>query len=236
MNRSVLIVQQSFRSSQRWFYKLLVSVLFGILSLGIADALDPPVVTVPGRVALQDGKLTARLIATPLRQAMEEVSRVSGARVQWLGGVAEERPVSVGFTALPLSEALRQILGETNFMLFYASGGEGSPLTRIWISSKRTGSRQRGFTARPPASDFPSEKAEEGSTAVDATQVSTLIQTAVSTQQSAVRVEAIAQLGGYAQTDSRVRDILSHFASHESDPHVQAAASEVLAGIASMGE
>ena len=243
MNRTSHIGKQSLRSSGYWRYQLLVIFLFSMQFVGVAYALEPPVAAVSGRVALRDGKLTARLSAMPLRQVMEEVSRVSGARVQWLGGVAEERAVSVGFTALPLAEALRQILGESNFLLFYAPGGADTRLTEIWISSKKTGDGHSGLTSRlagqaPPllAFDAHSENAEEGQAELDPAAIETLIQTAVGTQSPAVRVEAIARLGEYLREEPKVGDVLSHLASHESDPHVQAAASEVLAGIASMEE
>jgi hypothetical protein len=62
-------------------------------------------------------------MATPLRQVMEKVSRVRGARVHWLSGQAQETLVSVEFTALPLPEALERILGETNFLFFYTAPG-----------------------------------------------------------------------------------------------------------------
>src|SRR5262245_60152450 len=67
-----------------------------------------------GKIILQDERMTARIIAIPLRQVMEEIGRLSGARVWWMSQGGEE-PVSVAFLALPLSEALRRILGQKNF-------------------------------------------------------------------------------------------------------------------------
>jgi hypothetical protein len=154
---------------------------------------------------------------------MEEVSRVSGARVRWLRGQAEERLVTAQFTALPLPEALRRILGETDFLLFYTSVGEGAKLTQVWISSK----------IQPPlafASVAQSEESVAGQVEPDAMPVDTLIQDAVSGDLS-LRVDAIARLGEYAQADPRVKGILSHLASHDGNPQVRAAAAEVLSGI-----
>ena len=246
MKCSPLMTKRFPRTPSRWLHGILVSL---VLSTGPVDAAYAlgPAAALPGQLSLQDGKLTARLIATPLRQVMEEVSRLSGARVRWLSSQAAEKPVSVGFAALPLPEALRRILGETNFLLFYAPGGEGTTLTQIWISAKGTGGEQPGLTPRPtaqvnapppPAQDSASqsEDAVEGQAELDAVPVDTLIQTAVSTLDPSVRVEAIARLGGYAPADPKVEDILSHLAANDSNPQVQAAASEVLAGIESMGE
>ncbi len=238
MKCSPLMARKSPRTPSRWLQGILVSL---VLSTGLVDAayaLGPAAAALPGQLSLQDGKLTARLIATPLRQVMEEVSRLSGARVRWLSSQAAEKPVSVGFTALPLPEALRRILGETNFLLFYAPGGEGTTLTQIWISSKGTGGGQPGFPPRlatqaplSPASDSQSENAVEGQAGLTAMPVDVLIQTAVGAEDTSLRVEAIAQLGEYAPADPKVKEILSHLASNDSNPQVRASAAEVLAGM-----
>jgi hypothetical protein len=195
------------------------------LSTGPVDvtyALGPVPVPVPGQLALQDGKLAAKFVAAPLRQVIEEVSRRSGAQVRWLGHQAEERLISVEFTALPLPEALGRILGRTNFLLFYTAVGEGIKLTQIWIFAQDTDGEQSGLTRQPSAVE---EDAEP-----DAIPIDTLIQTAVSRAEPAVRIDAIARLGEYAQQDPRVEGILSHLAANDGSPQVQAAASEVLRG------
>jgi hypothetical protein len=155
---------------------------------------------------------------------MEEVSRLSGARVRWLSNQVEEKPVSAEFTALPLPEALRRIFGETNFLLFYASETENTALTQIWISAKGNGREQPGPA---PQSATMEERQEES----DATPVDTLIQTAVSTEDPSLRVEAIAQLGERTQEYPKVEGLLSYLASNDNNPQVRAAASEVLTGI-----
>lgn len=222
MKCSPLMAKQFPQTPSRWLQGILVSLVLGTELAGAAYALDPAA-TLPGQIALQDGKLTAQLTATPLRQVMEEVSRVSGARVRWLRGQAEERLVSANFTALPLPEALRRILGETNFLFFYTSVGENTKPTQIWISSK---------TQPRPVFDSAAQSKESvaGQVESDAIPVDTLILDAVSGDLS-LRVDAIASLGGYAQTDPRVKGILSHLASNDSNPQVRAAAAEVLSGI-----
>ena len=222
MKCSLLISKRFPQTPSRWLQGILVSLVLGTELAGAAYALDPTA-TLSGQIALQDGKLTARLTTTPLRQVMEEVSRVSGARIRWLRGQAEERLVSAEFTALPLPEALRRILGETDFLLFYTSVGENTKPTQIWISSK----------AQPrPAVDSAAQSeesvAEQGEP--DIMPVDTLIQDAVSGDLS-LRVDSIARLGGYVQADPRVKGILSHLASNDGNPQVRAAAAEVLSGI-----
>lgn len=214
---------------------LLISLALGAGPVSAAYAFDPE----PGQISLQDGKLSARFPATPLRQVMAEVSRLSGARVRWLSGHAEERPVSAEFLALSLPEALRCILGEISFLLFYTEAGESVKLTEIWISSGM-GRGQPG-PIPPPASQMKAllptwDSASQGEDAerqaeFDIIPVGTLIQTAVSTAKLSLRVEAIAQLGGRVQEDPKVEGILSHLASNDSNPQVRAAAAEVLSGI-----
>jgi hypothetical protein len=223
MKRSMLMARWSSRTPSCWLRGILVSLVLCTGPVGATYALGPMAGTSPGQIGLQDGKLTARIVAAPLRQVMEEVSRRSGAQVRWLGNQAEERLVSAEFTALPLPEALGRILGETNFLLFYASAGKGTTLTQIWISSKGTAGRQPGLIPQPAAVE---EDAEP-----DAIPIDTLVQTAVSIAEPAVRIDAITRLGGYAQQDPKVAGILSHLASNDSNPQVRAAASEVLAGI-----
>jgi len=223
MQPTPLRVKRSLQTPGRWLRGILVGL---ILSAGPVDAvyaLGPAAVTSPGQIILLDGKLTAQLVAAPLRQVIEEVSRRSGAQVRWLGSQAEERLVSVEFTALPLPEALGRILGETNFLLFYTPTGGGTKLTQIWISAKGTGEGQPGLTPLPAA--------VEGHAALDTLPIDTLLQTAVSIAEPSVRIEAIARLGEYAQQDPKVEGVLSHLAANDTNPQVQAAASEVLAGL-----
>jgi hypothetical protein len=83
---------------------------------------------------LHDGALTARVTATPLREVMAEVSRLSGAQVVWLTD-SGERHASADFTALPFDEGLRRLLDRYNFLLVYVVRDEHSTLSQIWISS-----------------------------------------------------------------------------------------------------
>ena len=91
----------------------------------------------PGTLTLRDGKVSAQLNAVPLGQVMAEVSRLSGVQVVWVDDTSRLRPVSVGFTNLPLLRALDRLLGETNFMLFYTGDPRNTKLTHIWIAAQR---------------------------------------------------------------------------------------------------
>ncbi|MGE0683967.1 MAG: hypothetical protein AB7P69_24065, partial [Candidatus Binatia bacterium] len=90
--------------------------------------------TFPGILALHEGKLTAKLSATPLRQVMEEIGDLSGAEIIWLQQDGAET-VSADFSNVPFTRALRLILGEKNFLLFYSSAEDEAHLSQIWISS-----------------------------------------------------------------------------------------------------
>ncbi len=223
MKHSMLIARRSPRVPTRWLYRTLAVLVLSTGPIGTTYALSPTAITAPEQISVQDGKLTARLVATPLRQVMEELSRVSGAQVRWLNGQAAEKSVSVEFTALLMPEALRRIFGEINFLLFYTGAGKSLKLTEIWISSK---------TQSHSASDSVplSEKLMTGQTEPDAISVETLIQNAVSTAELSRRVDAIARLGAYAQADPKVEGILSYLASSDGNSLVRAAAAEVLSG------
>jgi hypothetical protein len=171
---------------------------------------------------------------------MEEVSRLSGARVLWLN---QDRgnPVTVEFPALPFAEALRRIVGEKNFMLFYSSVGERTKLTQIWISSRGKTGEQPVFALQPvsavnPSSPPASDQAVQGKETLgqgelDSMPLDTALQAALSDGDSSSRLRAIAHLGQYAQEDSRVEAVLSNLARSDPNPQVQEAASEVLAGM-----
>ena len=223
-----------------WLGGMVVSLFLSTGPIGSAFAFGPAPAPLPGQITLQDGRLTAQVVATPLRQVMEEMSRVSGARVRWLSGQAEEKPVSVEFSALPLPEALRRILREMNFLLFYTSTGNSVKLTEVWILSGigRSQAERTPPLASPvkallpiPDSASQSEEAVDRQAEFAAMPLEILIQTAVGTADPSLRIEAIAHLGGRAPEDPKVEGILSHLASNDSDPQVRAAASEVLAGI-----
>jgi hypothetical protein len=162
---------------------------------------------------------------------MEEVSRLSGAQVRWLSQDGEE-PVSVEFTALPLPEALRRILGEKNFMLFYASVGGEKRLAQIWISSSRKGGGRPVLT--PPANN-PAlqvrETASQGRDEPDSVPLNMITQTAPNDENPASRLEFIELLATQAGEDPQARALLSHIAHSDSDPYVRDTASAMLGGI-----
>lgn len=191
---------------------LRVSLVVGSIFLGgLGLAADEP-----GRLTLRDGKLTAHVSAAPVRQVMQEVSSLTGARVLWLGH-AEDRKVSVDFTDLPLADALRRILGESNFMLFYTSRGKETWLSEIWVSAPSAGRGQPVAAApAPPPTQAPAQ----------------LMQTALYGQDLSSRLNAIKRIKKFAQADPRVRSILSQLSRSAAEPEVREAAENALAEIA----
>jgi hypothetical protein len=167
-------------------------------------------------------------MAIPLWQVMEEVSRVSNVRVLWLNARGEEA-VSAEFTALPLSEALQQILKEKNFLLFYIATPQGERLTQIWISSAE-GDKLEVPTPSVPvgemvstAAEIVSERQEEGDATLD-----TSMKIAVYDQNPAIRLAAIMDLETHARENPKAVGVLSHLVYNDSDPLVQKAAAEAL--------
>src|ERR1043166_1835341 len=84
-------VQENTRSGQamrKLAQRLLPIMLVVVLALEIsqpsAAAASSPAKTRPFEMTLKDGKLTARIRATPLRSVITELSRLTGAEVHWL--------------------------------------------------------------------------------------------------------------------------------------------------------
>ena len=228
MKRLTPITRWFSRTPGLWLPGILVSLVLGSLSVCAAYAAAPADVSFPGKITLQDGKMTARIVAAPLRRVIEEVSRLSGAQARWPSRDGEE-PVSVEFTDLPLSEALRQILREKDFVLFEPSAGERARLPRISIYPRaQAGGQlvaiQEGETTPPALSDAghsvevpPVEQ-----------HLDSLMHTAIHDEEPSVRLDAITQLGGYAQEDLLAKMALSQVAHRDSDPQLREAAAELL--------
>ncbi|MGH8538731.1 MAG: hypothetical protein ACREXM_20405, partial [Gammaproteobacteria bacterium] len=145
------------RTASLWLHGIPVSLVLGSLSVCAAYAAGPADVGFPGKITLQDGKMTARIVAAPLRRVIEEVNKLSGVKARWLSLDGEE-PVSVEFTDLPFSEALRRILGEKDFVLFDPSAREGARPPQIWIYPRGQAGEQlvviqEGETTPPALSD-----------------------------------------------------------------------------------
>jgi hypothetical protein len=177
--------------------------------------------TFPGTLTLRDGKVTAYLKAVPLDQVMTEVSRLSGVQVVWVDDTSRNKSVSVGFTDLPLLRALERLLGETNFVLFYADGQRNTRLTYIWIAAQR----QR---AEPQQSAFLPTTFLPGTTFTGDEPIDALIQTALYAPDPMVRARMVVPLRLRNHEDDRVRSILSLMAFEDSDPTVRNVAAEVF--------
>ena len=88
-------------------------------------------------MTLQAGKLSVHVEETPLREVLEEVSRLNHTPIIWLSSESQEERVSLEFADLPLREGLERILQRQNFVLFYESPSVGTQLRQIWVASNR---------------------------------------------------------------------------------------------------
>jgi hypothetical protein len=176
-------------------------------------------------MTVEGGQLTARIPAASLGQVLEEVSRLSGARLLWLNEEGREEKVSVEFTDLPFDEALRRIIGGKNFLLFYSSAAQGRRLTQIWISARK-GHETLLTHPTEPLADVPSnvEPAVEEPSERDR-----LLEVAVHEQNLALRLDAISNLEGFAKDDARVLGLLAHLARNDEDPQARTIAWDILA-------
>lgn len=189
MKQKASLTKARLKHAPRWIFNILGAVALGGVLVSISHARERPEKAFPGTLVLEDGKVTAQLNAVSLHHVLQELGRLSGAQIRWLGP-ADESTVSVDFADLSLPEALRRLLGGKNFMLFYTSEGEELQLTRIWVSSPRL-IGQPLLSAR--STDFAPPD---------------LIQTALSGPNDNARIRAIWQLRRYATKDPRVKSIL----------------------------
>jgi len=210
---------------------LLLTVAGSSLPLHSAEALGPPIPPFPGQLVVRDETITARIDGVPLRQVLEEVARQSGARVYWVKQ-SEDRAVSAAFTALPVPEALRRLLGEGNFLLFYTSAAQGARLTQMWISPGRLSEQQplplssSASGVKPPA--LPEKSSGEGRKVSASTSLWGLLRTARYDEDPSARLDAITYVASRALEDPQVINTLSLIADDDTNPQVRDAAAEVL--------
>ena len=135
-------VQENTRSGQamrKLAQRLLPIMLVVVLALEISQpspaAASSPAKTRPFEMTLKDGKLTARIRATPLRSVITELSRLTGAEVHWLSQEKED-VISRDFNDVPLHDVFESIL-KKNYMLSYVSVGNEQKLACVWITSEQ---------------------------------------------------------------------------------------------------
>lgn len=198
---------------------------------------------------LQDGLLTAQVSATPLPQVLNEMSRLSGARVVWLGQ-PDNRQVSVTFSALPVAEAIQRILGANNFLLVYASTADKARLKELWVATRPSPTQTvtpltlesapitEGINVNEDDTELTQESAPmpEENTANEveaelAKMLESQLDTALHGADRSSRIEAIGVLGGLVEQDPRIRPVLQQLSTSERDPQVRTAAAEVLAAV-----
>ncbi|MGE0683892.1 MAG: hypothetical protein AB7P69_23690, partial [Candidatus Binatia bacterium] len=118
--------------------------------------------------------------------------------------------VSADFSTVPFTRALRLLLGEKNFLLFYSSAEDEAHLSQIWISSGGG-----NLTTTP--------------TAVSAVLLRQWYQTALRDAHIARRLQAVEQLKQQAATHEQARRLLTHLARRANNLQVQRAAAAAVA-------
>ncbi len=187
--------------------------LCGLLA-GLTVARPAPAGATSASMALHEGLLSADVAGTPVSRVMEEVGRLTGAEVRWLGAAGEE-PVSVRFSDVPLTDAIGRLLGTRSFLLVASGPGASPPIIRVVIlaSGERPG-------LEPEAPRVPSEDAER---ALDAA-----VATALAPEAPAVRLHAIDELARVAQQEPQAWMVLTELSRLEPDRTVGAAARRAL--------
>ena len=163
-------------------------------------------------MALHGGLLTADVAGTPVSRVMQEVGRLTGAEVRWLGAVGEE-PISVRFTDVPLADAIARLVGPRSFLLVASAAGALPPITRVVILA--SGERP---VLEP---ETPRVRSEDAEGALDAA-------AALAPQAPAARRRAIDELARVAQQEPQAWMVLTELSRHEPDRAVREAARRAL--------
>src|SRR5436190_917386 len=108
--------------------------MFGLCFAGMLAGTPPPLAAGAERASMtyRDGRLSASIVAVPIRQVIGEIGRLSGMAVEGAAAL-DDAPVSVSFVDLPLANAFERILGATSFALVVSSEGGVSHPSRIVI-------------------------------------------------------------------------------------------------------
>ena len=165
-------------------------------------------------MALHEGLLTADVAGAPVSRVMQEVGRLTGAEVRWLGAAGEE-PISVRFTDVPLADAIARLLGTRSFLLVASAAGAPPPITRVVILA--SGER------RQLAPETPRVPSEDADGALDAA-----VATALAPEAPAARLQAIDELARVAQREPQAWMVLTELSRQEPDRTVREAARRAL--------
>jgi hypothetical protein len=208
------------------------SFILGLLLSTFLTVLVPSPVsaTISGTLTLNDDKLSARIISTPLDQVLEEFTRVSGVPIRWLNGKVSTVTVSVEFTHLPITVGLQQILAKQQFILFYSSDTPQARLTQIWITNKGDeqsliASSRVKLTEPTSSVDKNNRKEDDSWTRMQPDQLTYI---ALQDNDPMLREKAVNYLEAYAHKDRRAFDALTRLAQQAPHAEVQELAAEAL--------
>lgn len=102
-------------------------------------------------VRWSDGKLTLHAANVPLASVLRDVARATGIELR---GIPVDRPVSADLDAVPLEDALTQLLGRDNFALTYRSDGRVRAIEVLGTAAERN-----LFPPPAPLGDAPEDPA-----------------------------------------------------------------------------
>lgn len=215
ISRLSFLLGKKFKLRRYWGVSFFVLFMVSSGSLGYAEARGVIHDNFPGTLSLHNGKITAKINAVSLRQVMEEIGELSGAEVVWLQKDITGT-VSADFSNVPFTRALRLLLGEKNFLLFYSSAGKETQLSQIWISS--------GGSAPTTTSTSPSSP-------VSMTLIRQWYLRAMRGANIPLRLQAVGQLKQHASNNARAKRMLSLVARLADNPQVKRAAAAAVATI-----
>jgi hypothetical protein len=185
------------------------------LAVLIAGLLAEVATAQPAGMTFRDGRLSASIVAAPIRQVIGEIGGVTGVQVEGVATLDDEL-VSTSFVDLPLANALERVLGARSFALVVGAEGGGSHPSRIVILPGSRGSTARGAEPRPRVVARP--------------EMAVALDEATGMQpERAVRLEALGQLEAIAGEDPDARVVLGQLSADDTDEVVRDGARQALA-------
>jgi hypothetical protein len=204
----------------------------GLLLVALAHApahpADPP--DPPERVIrYANDTLTVRLTHEPVSEVLQEISRQTGAEI--VGQPMEVRDVSADFEAVPMSDALRRLLGNENFALVY---GEKGRLKAVkLLGGPQVVSTSTGRATMIPTTTLPEPSEEDTAVSLLDTPVTLLMGSRLARQlgRQTAPLRQVLEVG-LRSPDATVRADTVRVALQtiEKDPRLRTAAAETVGG------
>jgi len=156
-------------------------------------------------VRFEDKRVALEARAASLEKILGEVGKLAGFDVVLVEGFHDPGPLDLSFSSLPLEQAVRRLVRDTNHILFFAPGS--SEITQVWLL-------ERNSAGAPAPSADADDATDPGIDAAD----------------SGTRANAVLRLASQAGADDidRIQAMLAQIIAGDPDPLVRTRAALAL--------